>query len=259
MHEFLVSLAVSFGINLAFFALAAIRKTDVVTDLSYGLSFAASVVALVLLDGVGDPWRLGLAAMVLLWALRLAAYLFRRILAMKVDHRFDGMRERPLVFARFWTLQALSVAIILLPVTFALGRPTPGPSALQAAGAVVWLAGLLIEALADAQKSAWKRKGETSFLDRGLWAWSRHPNYFGEILVWWGIWLYALPSLSGLDHLAALGPIFITLLLLFVSGIPLLEKAATIRYAGRADYAAYRAATSILVPLPPRKSPKARP
>lgn len=256
MHDFLVSLAISFGINAAFFALAALRKTDVVTDLSYSLSFAVGVLALVLMDGVGDPWRLGLAAMVVLWALRLGTHLFRRILAIKVDHRFDGMRERPLVFARFWALQALSVAVILLPATLVLGRPSPGPSALQAVGAIVWLAGLLVETLADAQKSAWKRRGETSFLDRGLWSWSRHPNYFGEILVWWGVWIYALPSLSGLDHLAVLGPVFITLLLLFVSGIPLLEKAAAIRYAGRADYAAYRASTSILVPLPPRNRPR---
>lgn len=253
MQAFLVTLAISLGINAVFFAIAAIKRTDVVTDLSYGLSFGVTAIVLVLVDGVADPLGLCLAAMVVAWALRLAAYLFKRILSIKVDHRFDGMRDKPLVFARFWILQAFSVAIIMLPVTLALGHEEPSPSPLHWIGALAWLLGLLIESVADAQKSAWKRRGEASYIDQGLWAWSRHPNYFGEVLLWWGIWLFALPSLSGLDHLAFLGPLFITLLILFVSGIPLLEKAADKKYAGREDYAAYRASTSILMPLPPKR------
>lgn len=259
MSQFLTTLAISIGINAAFFLVAAVRKTDVVTDLSYGLSFGVTAIVLVLVDGVADPLRLGLAAMVVAWALRLAAYLFRRILSIKVDHRFDGMRDKPLVFARFWILQALSVAIIILPVTLALGRPQPALSPLHWIGALAWLLGLGIESLADAQKSAWKRRGEKGFINRGLWAWSRHPNYFGELLLWWGIWAYALPSLSGFGHLAVLGPLFISLLIIFVSGIPLLEKAAAKKYAGREDYAAYRAGTSVLVPLPPQRKPQAKP
>ncbi len=258
MSPFLATLAISFGINAVFFLVAAIRKTDVVTDLSYGLSFAVTALVLVLVNGVIDPLRLALAAMVVAWALRLASFLFSRILSIKVDHRFDGMREKPLLFARFWILQALSVAVIMLPVTLALGRPQPGLAPLHYVGALAWLLGLVIESVADAQKSTWKRRGEKDFINRGLWAWSRHPNYFGELLLWWGIWLYALPSLSGLDHLAVLGPLFISLLIIFVSGIPLLEKAAEKKYAGREDYAAYRASTSILVPLPPRRKSKAK-
>jgi len=253
MQAFLASLAISFGINAAFFVLAATRKTDVVTDLSYGLSFAATIIILVLLGGVNAPLHLALAAMVLLWSIRLAVYLFGRILKIKIDHRFDGMRDKPLVFARFWVLQAISVAIIALPATLALAHPSPKAGGLHLAGAIVWFLGLAIETVADTQKSTWKRREEPSFINRGLWAWSRHPNYFGEILTWWGIWLFALPSLVGLDHLAIFGPIFLTLLLLFVSGIPPLEKAAANRYAGRDDYAAYLKATSILIPLPPRR------
>lgn len=258
MSQFLVTLAISFGINAVFFLVAAIRKTDVVTDLSYGLSFAVTTLVLVLVDGVTDPLRLALAAMVVAWAFRLASFLLGRILSIKVDHRFDGMRDKALVFARFWILQALSVAVIMLPVTLALGRPQPSLAPLHWIGALAWLLGLVIESVADSQKSAWKRRGEKDYINRGLWAWSRHPNYFGELLLWWGIWIYALPSLSGLDHLAVFGPLFISLLILFVSGIPLLEKAADKKYAGREDYAAYRAGTSVLIPLPPKRKPRDR-
>jgi steroid 5-alpha reductase family enzyme len=115
-------------VNGAFFAVAAVRKTDVVTDLSYSLTFA--LLALVLpFTGAGEPVQLGASLLVVVWAVRLGAYLFRRILRMKVDHRFDDVRDRPLRFARFWLLQALAVAVIMLPVSYLLGRSDPPHSA----------------------------------------------------------------------------------------------------------------------------------
>jgi steroid 5-alpha reductase family enzyme len=250
MQDFLISLAISLAVNCVFFIVAAIKKTDTVTDLSYGLSFALVALALVVVRGRSDLVRLGAAIMVLAWAIRLAVYLFGRILRIKVDHRFDGKREKPLVFARFWILQALSVAIIMAPATAVLGRPAPQFGLLHALGALVWAAGLLIESVADAQKSAWKRQDKAGFIDTGLWSWSRHPNYFGEILVWWGIWVFALPSLQGLAHLAVIGPLYISLLLLFVTGIPLLEKSAEKKYGQDQHYQEYKARTSLLFPLP---------
>lgn len=85
----------------------------------------------------------------------------------------------------------------------------------------------------------------------GVWAWSRHPNFFGEMALWWGLYLSALNDLRGAEHAAVVGPIFITLLLLFVSGVPILEKSADARYAARADYREYKRRTSVLIPLPP--------
>jgi steroid 5-alpha reductase family enzyme len=254
MSEFLIALGISVVLNSVFFGIAAALKTDVVTDLSYGLSFALAAIALALVGAARDPVRLAAAAMVVVWAARLAGYLFTRILKTKVDHRFDGRREDPVEFAKFWALQALSVTVIMLPAIAVLARPAPAASPLHVVGAAVWLAGLVIESVADAQKSAWKRRGEPGFIDRGLWAWSRHPNYFGEILVWWGLWLFALPSLAGAWHLAVLGPICITSLLLFVTGIPPLEKSARKRYENDGRYADYASRTSILVPLPPRRT-----
>ncbi len=254
MNAILLSFVIALAVNAAFFAFAAIRKTDVVTDLSYSLSFAVLAIVLPFL-GARSPVQLAASLLVLIWAVRLGGYLLRRILRIKVDHRFDEMRESPLRFARFWLLQAISVAVIMLPVTYLLGRDTaPGFGPWAIAGAVVWLLGLATEAVADAQKSAFKAKSENRerFITSGLWRYSRHPNYFGEILVWWGLFIFAVPFLHGAAFAVVIGPVFITLLLLFVSGIPLLERSAEAKYGDDPAYRDYKRRTSILVPLPPR-------
>ena len=254
MNAILLSFLIALAVNAAFFAFAAIRKTDVVTDLSYSLSFAVLAIVLPLL-GAGEQVQLTASLLVLVWAVRLGAYLLARILRIKVDHRFDEMRDRPLRFARFWLLQAISVAVVMLPVTYLLGRDDPpafGPWMI--AGAAIWLLGLVIEAVSDAQKSAFKSKVENRarFVTSGLWRYSRHPNYFGEMLVWWGLFVFAVPFLHGAAFAVVVGPVFITLLLLFVSGIPLLERSAEAKYGEDPAYREYKRRTSILVPLPPR-------
>jgi steroid 5-alpha reductase family enzyme len=251
MPELALAFVISLVVNSIFFAIAALRKTDTVTDLSYGLTFALTAAALLALKGSWDPVRIGAGFFVVVWAIRLAAYLFGRILEMKVDHRFDGIRENPRRFAIFWSLQAASTTIIMLPAIAAIVLPPPRISALHGAGCAVWLAGLLVESIADAQKRAWKRSGRIGFTRSGLWSWSRHPNYFGEMLVWWGIWIFSLPSLDGMWQLAVLGPVYISLLLLFGTGVPPLEKSAEARYGNEPDYQEYKRRTSLIVPLPP--------
>ena len=254
MTAILISFAIALAVNGAFFAFAAARRTDVVTDLSYSLTFALLAVVL-LFAGAAEPVQLVASLLVVVWAARLGIYLFRRIMRTKVDHRFDGMRDQPLRFARFWLLQAITVAVVMLPVSYLLDQDDPpGLGAWSIAGGAVWLAGLLIEAVADAQKAAFRAKEENRgrFVASGLWRYSRHPNYFGEMLVWWGLFLYVVPVLHGAAFAVVIGPVFITLLLLFVSGIPLLEKSADEKYGGDAAYRDYKRRTSILVPLPPR-------
>jgi steroid 5-alpha reductase family enzyme len=256
MNAILLSVLISFAVNAAFFSFAAIRKTDVVTDLSYSLSFTVLAIIVPFL-GARRPLQLVSSLLVLVWAVRLGVYLLGRILRIKVDHRFDQMRDNPLRFARFWILQAISVAVIMLPVSYLLGRnEAPGFGLLAIAGGVVWLVGLVIEAIADAQKSSFKGKRENHerFITSGLWRYSRHPNYFGEMLVWWGLFAYAVPFLHGAAFAVVVGPIFITLLLLFVSGIPLLERSAEAKHGDDPAYREYKRRTSILVPLPPRAS-----
>src|SRR5436305_15212399 len=131
-----LSFALAPAVNGAFFAVAASRRTDVVTDLSYSLTFALLAVVLPFTGG-GKPIQLVASLLVVVWAVRLGGYLFRRILRMKVDHRFDGMRDKPLRFARFWLLQAIAVAVIMLPVSYLLDRSdAPAFGAWGAAGAI---------------------------------------------------------------------------------------------------------------------------
>jgi steroid 5-alpha reductase family enzyme len=254
MNPYVFSAVAAFAVNGLFFAYAAAKKTDVVTDLSYSLSFALVSAALIAFNPGAPAAALVPAGLTILWAIRLGGYLFTRIIVTKVDHRFDEMRDVPLRFARFWILQAVAVSVILLPVTASAtagkaGRVF-GPA--EIAGIVLWIVGFVIEVVSDAQKARFKAEGKGGFISTGLWRYSRHPNYFGEALLWWALFVYVLPVLSGAGYLTVLGPVFITLLLLFVSGIPLLEKSADAKHGADPAYAEYKRRTSIFVPLPPK-------
>ena len=249
-----LALGLSLAVNGLCFVYAVWRRTDRLADLSYSLSFLLVTGATAAVRRAWDPVQVLAAGLVGLWALRLGAYLFGRILRMGRDPRFDGIRERPAAFAKFWVLQALAVPLVLLPVLQVLGgAPTP-PSLWHATGLALWTLGFVLETAADAQKDAWKRRGGPGFLDRGLYAWCRYPNYLGEMLVWWGLGLYAVPSLQGWGWLAPAGPLAITLLLAFGTGIPPLEASREARFGHLPEYRAYRDATPALVPRPPRRT-----
>jgi len=253
MNPFVLAIVSSIIVNGFFFAYAVAKKTDVVTDLSYSLSFGLVSMALIILNTGSPILALVPAALTIVWALRLGSYLFTRIMKTKVDHRFDGMREVPLKFARFWILQAIAVVLIMLPVTASVASPTPSRSFgfLEWLGLALWITGFMFEVMADAQKSAFKKAGNRGFISSGVWKYSRHPNYFGEALLWWGLFVFTLPSLTGSLLFAVIGPVFITLLLLFVSGVPLLEKSADAKYGSDPAYQEYKRRTSVFVPLPP--------
>jgi steroid 5-alpha reductase family enzyme len=260
MNPFIFSALASVAVNGLFFAYAATRKTDVVTDLSYSLSFALVSIVLMLWNMSAPLVALVPALLTVLWALRLGGYLFTRIIKIKVDHRFDSMRDSVWRFSHFWMLQALTVCIVLLPVTasIASGVKPRSLGVFEIAGIVLWVVGFVIEVLADAQKSAFKKSGTSGVITTGLWSWSRHPNYFGEALLWWAIFIYAVPSLSGFLWVSLIGPVFISFLLLFVSGIPLLEKSADEKYGSDPAYREYKQRTSIFFPLPPKSVSKER-
>jgi len=254
--EFLIALGLSVAINAVFFACAALMRTDKVTDLSYSLSFIVLAVLLLLRGGHSTLLHVLTAALICAWGVRLGGWLFARILKTGVDHRFDDMRDRPLRFARFWALQASTVWVVMLPAIRLFSLPgRDGVPAVTIAGAALWLLGFALETTADAQKSAFKRNPATrdGFISSGLWRYSRHPNYFGESLLWWGLFVAAIPVFSGWDFLTVIGPLFLTLLLLFVSGVPLLEKSADKKHGGKADYQEYKRRTSLFLPLPPRR------
>jgi steroid 5-alpha reductase family enzyme len=245
------------GTQALFFLFAALFKTDKVTDLSYSLGFIIMAVLLLAGRRPAFPLQAALAAMIVVWGLRLGGYLLIRILHMKKDARFDGIRESLGKFSAFWILQALTIYVVMLPSILFLSLPrAPKVTPAVWIGAAVWLAGLIIESAADAQKFRFRRNeaNRGRWIEHGLWRYSRHPNFFGEILCWAGLFLLIAPSLQGWMWVALVGPIFITAMLLFFSGIPTVEKRSEASYGANPDYRRYKEQTSLLVPLPPRQT-----
>ena len=226
-----------------------------VVDIAWGLNFV--IVAWIALAGTeGDSDRsLLLALMTTVWGARLAGYILWRKLREGggEDRRYTVMRERHPNFAirslaTVFLTQALLAWIVALPLTGAAGEGGNDLGVLDLAGVVLWAAGLGFEAIGDAQLAGFKRdpanKGRV--MDRGLWRYTRHPNYFGDFCVWWGIYLLAL---SGGAWWTAIGPAVMSVLLIRVSGKGLTEKLM----ADRPGFAEYVAATSGFIPLPPKR------
>jgi len=257
VEDLLFTLALSLGIQAVFFAAAAMLRTDKVTDLSYGLTFFAIAAALLARSGVPQGPQLLLAGMVMAWAVRLAGYLLYRIVHMGRDRRFDGVRERFWKFFQFWFFQGLVVWIVMLPTVLWFGRPEAAAGVWTTPmipGSLVWLAGFILETVADAQKFTYKSREGTRarWMSTGLWRYSRHPNYFGELLCWWGLFIFVLPGLGWWAVAGTLGPLSLTYILLAVTGIPTLEKSAVEKWGTDPDYLQYRRATNRLLPWPRR-------
>jgi steroid 5-alpha reductase family enzyme len=247
-----IALGASLAINLVLFLVAFNRQSDKLTDLSYALSFLAIDITSFLYAGKTDLFSWIIFALPALWAVRIGCFLLIRILKFGSDSRFDDIRTSFLRFGKFWLGQAVTAWILMLPVSLALYRGGK-ISSLLIAGVAIWLCGLLIETIADNQKFAFKldRKNDGKWIQGGLWKYARHPNYFGEILVWCGIYVACFTSLSTVEKLVCLAsPILISLLLLFVSGVPLLEKSADQRWGNRKDYQDYKRRSRLLIPLP---------
>jgi steroid 5-alpha reductase family enzyme len=249
MNVFLFAFLVILGLQVLFFIIAASFRTDKVTDLAYGISFFITL-WLIFLSAPYSLTKLLIVIAVTLWGLRLASYLFIRILKIGRDKRFDDRRDNFWEFAKFWVLQAISIWIILLPYIWLINQPAMEIKPLFYVGLIIWAVGLAIEAVADQQKFRFKNNPENKgrWTNIGLWKYSRHPNYFGEILCWLGLFIAVFPYLSGLKYLFIISPIYITSLLLFVSGIPPLEKRYDEKYGDNRKYQQYKSSTSLLIP-----------
>ncbi|KAI5084294.1 hypothetical protein GOP47_0000463 [Adiantum capillus-veneris] len=240
--------------QFSFFLIAAGCKFDKVTDFAGSTNFVILALLTAILHNTWYFRQIVLTVLVGIWGVRLALFLLFRILQWGEDRRFDDKRENLLKFAAFWIIQAVWVWTVSLPVTIVNASDrNPDIQAADIVGWVLWFVGALTEAVADQQKLAFKNNpaNKGKWCDAGLWGFTRHPNYFGEILLWWGIFIAATPVLKGGQWAVIAGPIFITAVLLFLSGIPLLEASADKRYGGLAEYRRYKTRTSPLVPLPP--------
>ena len=247
--------ALAFAVNWAAFIPAAIKQTEHFYDLTGGITYITVIIVAVLLSSPLDLRSAIVAAMVLFWSVRLASFLFLRIARAGKDTRFDLIKQQPPRFFLAWTLQGLWV---LLTAACALAVITGGnrePLGIVAyVGIAVWAIGILIEIVADRQKSAFRADpaNQGRFINTGLWAWSRHPNYFGEIVLWTGMAIIAIPVLEGWQWATLISPVFVFFLLTKVSGVPMLEKAADERWGGQDDYESYKRNTPVLILRPPR-------
>ncbi|MEO0422046.1 MAG: DUF1295 domain-containing protein [Pseudomonadota bacterium] len=251
---FALCAALAFAINWIVFIPSAIARSERIYDLTGGITYLTVTLVAVFLSSDLDLRGQLVAAGVIVWAARLASFLFIRIMKDGKDGRFDEMKTNPVTFLMAWTLQGLWVlltaAAALAVITGGVRQPLGVVGLL---GIVVWAAGFAIEALADAQKSRFKADPANAgkFISTGLWAWSRHPNYFGEIVIWVGMAIIALPVLQGWQYATLISPVFVAFLLIKVSGIPMLEERADARWGGQEDYERYKANTPVLMLKPP--------
>ena len=248
---FAMAVAAAFAIQWVVFVPSFAAQTERFFDLTGSLTYIAITLAVVLLTPGTDARALLLAALVLAWAARLGTFLFRRVHRAGKDDRFDELKPSLVRFLNVWTIQGLWVTLTAAAAWVSITSATRvGLDWFALVGVAIWAVGFGIEVVADPQKSRFNadpaHRGR--FISTGLWARSRHPNYFGEIVLWTGVAIIALPTLQGWQWVALISPVFVALLLTKVSGVPLLERKADTKWGGQPDYEAYKASTPVLVP-----------
>ncbi len=222
------------------------RFFDLIGSATY---LTITIVALIAVPEV-DTRSVVLGIMVCLWGLRLGAFLFARVQAAGHDVRFNLMKHDFTWFLMTWTIQGLWVVITSSAALTAITSTNKNSFGwIGIIGIIIWLSGFVIEIVADEQKRRFKLNpsNQHSFIDKGLWSWSQHPNYFGEIILWIGVTLVALPALSGWQYLSLISPVFVFFLLTRISGIPMLDSAARKRWGDNPDFQKYKETTPILI------------
>ena len=251
MPLFAVSVGLAFLIQWLAFIPAYLLQTEKFFDLTGSITYI-SVTAIAIIFGTSvDGRSILLATLVIIWAIRLGMFLFRRIQKAGKDDRFDEIKPSFIRFLNVWTIQGLWVTFTLAAALVAITTANKKELDIFAIlGLLVWIIGFAIEVAADFQKSRFNANPDNKgrFIQTGLWSRSRHPNYFGEIMLWVGIAMIALPVLHGWQWVALISPLFVTLLLTRVSGIPLLEKKADKKWGGQDEYETYKKKTPILIP-----------
>lgn len=248
---FALSVGLAFLIQWLAFIPAYLLQTEKFFDLMGSITYIVVITIAVFLSAGVDGRSILLWALVVIWAVRLGTFLFGRIKKAGRDDRFDEIKPSPIRFLNVWTIQGLWVTFTMAAALVTITTTDRKELDIFAlVGILVWVCGFATEVVADFQKSRFSANPDNKgkFIQTGLWSRSRHPNYFGEIVLWIGIAVIALPVLQGWQWVALISPIFVTLLITRVSGVPLLEKKADQKWGGQEDYESYKKRTPVLIP-----------
>ncbi len=250
-----VELIVMFVFMNLWFTIALWRKRNDIADIVWGLGFVVAVGCALLFSQTLDVRPFLVSILVFIWGGRLAIRIFLRNLGKYEDARYRAWREEwgdhfiLRTFLQVFMLQGVLILIISIPVLLIIISDNPPLNFLDYLGTAIWITGFVFEAVGDYQLDRFTRDpgNRGKIMKYGLWRYSRHPNYFGEVLLWWGIFCIALSVENG--WLTIIGPATITFLILKVSGIPLAEK----RLLRKDEFQQYMKTTSVFFPMPPKK------
>ncbi len=259
--NFLVNIGALFVFFVIFFIIAQVKKNNGLVDMAWGLGFVVVALTSLIYSGNFILSNLVITALVLIWGFRLFFFISLRNWNKPEDFRYVNMKKKwktkiPLkAFIFNFMFQALLLFIISLPIQLAnmnaIAFSSNNSYIVLALGVLLWIFGFYFESVGDNQLKKFKKNPENKgkIMQSGLWKYTRHPNYFGEAVMWWAIWVISISSFVLSSLYGIIGPLVITYLLLFVSGVPLLEK----KYKDNELFQEYAKKTSIFIPLPPRK------
>ena len=230
----------------SWYAVSIYKKRNDIADIAWGLGFVF-IAFFNLFTGFLSFQSILIVFLTTIWGGRLALHIYNRNKFKKEDYRYEQFKSSP--YLKVFMLQGLFMFLISTPIILISHLDASVWSNLNTLGLLLWCLGFYFESTADSQLKYFLNNPDNKgkILDSGLWKYSRHPNYFGEVAMWWGIWLISFYNINSL--FAIIGPLTITILILFVSGIPLLEK----KYIGNKDFEIYKNKTSIFFPWPPKK------
>ncbi|MHA1112749.1 MAG: DUF1295 domain-containing protein [Promethearchaeota archaeon] len=260
-----LAVILAFVINWIAFIPSFIYKSEKYYDLVGSITYTSVIVSSFIISGNYGPRNMIILIITLIWTFRLGVFLFRRILKAGEDKRFREIKQSFWRFLRAWTIQGLWVSFTIAAALASISADSEAileyntyDFIMMIIGLLVWIVGFTFEAVADRQKKKFINNldNQGKFINVGLWSISRHPNYFGEITIWVGMVLIALPTLQGWRFFALISPIFVFLLITQVSGVPLLEDYADKKWDGQADYEEYKKNTPVLFPKIPRRNKK---
>jgi len=258
MNLYFQSAVVVFFYMTLFFIVAQIKKNNSIVDIGWGLGFVVIAIFTLLINGNYNLRSILVTALVFLWGMRLLYHIVKRNVGKPEDFRYAAWRKEwgkwlvPRAFLQVFMLQGVIMLVIAYPIIMNNDSSIGSFGCGEIMGFIIWIIGFIFEVIGDKQLKDFiaDKKNSGHIMKEGLWKYTRHPNYFGEATMWWGIFIITLSSQSGMFGIVS--PITITLMLVYVSGVPMLEK----HYKDNMEFQEYAKSTRKFLPWFPKKSLK---